>query len=102
MGIFSFLGLGRAGLRSALKRGAVVIDVRTAGEVDRGRVPGSLHIPVDRIHLSIGRIKAMNKPVVTVCSSGHRSGQAARVLRSAGLKDVYNGGNWEKVAKMIS
>jgi rhodanese-related sulfurtransferase len=102
MGIFSFLGRGRGGIRNALENGAVVIDVRTANEFDRGRVQGSINIPVDRIHLNIARIKGMNVPVVLVCSSGHRSGNAAKILREAGLKEVYNGGSWEKVAKMVS
>jgi rhodanese-related sulfurtransferase len=102
MGIFSFLGFGNSSVRNALKNGAVVIDVRTASEFDRGRVPGSLNIPVDRIAVSIPRIRGMERPVVLVCSSGHRSRNALRILKENGVKEVYNGGSWENVVGMLN
>ncbi len=101
MGIFSFLGFGTSSLRNALKKGAVVIDVRTANEFDRGKVPGSINIPVDRITVNIPRIKGMERPVVLVCSSGHRSRNALRILKTNGLKEVYNGGSWENVVRIL-
>lgn len=101
MGIFSFLGFGKNKIRAALKQGAVVIDVRTANEYDRGRVPGSLNIPVDRIRVSIGRIRDLQKPVVICCSSGDRSSKATAILKENGLKEVYNAGSWMSVMKMM-
>lgn len=97
MGIFSFLTGNR--LKRALQQGAVVIDVRTASEFDRGRVPGSLNIPVDRIAMNADRIKHMNKPVILCCSSGHRSKEAAQMLKKSGIIMVINAGSWEKVLK---
>lgn len=36
-------------LKSLLEKGSgFVVDVRTKDEVDRGRIPGSIHIPGDR------------------------------------------------------
>ncbi|HOZ69526.1 MAG TPA: rhodanese-like domain-containing protein [Chitinophagaceae bacterium] len=99
MGLFSFLSNGS--LKKALRQGAVIIDVRSASEYDRGRVPGSLNIPVDRIGASIPRIKGLNKPVICVCASGHRSRIAADTLKQAGLKEVYNGGSWERILRLI-
>lgn len=99
MGFFSFLSSGS--LKKALRQGAVIIDVRSASEYDRGRVPGSLNIPVDRIGASIPRIKGLNKPVICCCASGHRSRIAANTLKQAGLKEVYNGGSWESVLRLI-
>jgi phage shock protein E len=99
MGLFSFLSSGS--LKKAIRQGAVIIDVRSASEYDRGRVPGSLNIPVDRIAASIPRIKGLNKPVICCCASGHRSRIAANTLKQAGLKDVYNGGSWESVLRLI-
>lgn len=101
MGIFSFLGFGHSSLKEALKKGAVIIDVRTANEYDNGKVPGSINIPVDRIAANIQRIREMNRPVIFCCSSGSRSSQAASVARQHGIKDVYNGGNWIKVLDML-
>lgn len=101
MGLFSFLGLGKGPVRKALANGAVVIDVRTANEYDRGRIPGSLNIPVDRIRVSIGRIRELGRPIVLCCSGGDRSSKAFAILKENGIRDVYNGGNWVSVMKMI-
>jgi len=100
MGLFSFLSGNE--IKSALKNGAVVIDVRTAQEYDNGRVPGSINIPVDRIASSIERIRAMNKPIVLCCASGIRSKTAKAILQKQGLKNVFAGGNWEKVLRIMN
>lgn len=83
------------------KKGAVVIDVRTAGEYAEGHVKGSKNIPLDRISSEVEKIKKMNKPVITCCRSGARSGQATGILKSAGI-EVYNGGPWQSVRDAIS
>lgn len=100
MGLFDFFSRGK--LRRALREGAVILDVRSASEFDRGRVPGSINIPVDRIATSIARIRHMGKPVICVCASGHRSGQAVSQLKKAGVPDVYNGGNWESLLRLMN
>ena len=101
MGIFSFLGWGKGPVKKALANGAVVIDVRTANEYDRGRIPGSLNIPVDRIRVSIGRIRELQKPIVLCCSSGERSSKALAILKENGIREVYNGGNWSTIMKWL-
>jgi phage shock protein E len=102
MGLLSLLGFGNNKIKEALKAGAVIIDVRTAHEYDQGRIPQSVNIPVDRISANIERIKAMKKPIVLCCASGMRSGMAAGTLRSKGLRDVYNGGSWQRVLRMLN
>ncbi len=101
MGLLSFLGFGSGKIKEALKKGAVVIDVRTPQEYDMGHIPEAIHIPVDRIRIQAPRIKAMNRPVVLCCNSGTRSGKAQNFLKSEGVKEVYNGGNWEQLLKLI-
>ncbi len=101
MSILSFLGLGSGNLKEALKKGAVVIDVRTPNEFDQGKVPGSINIPVDRIAANTERIRQMNRPVVFCCNSGSRSGTATRILKEKGMKQVYNGGSWMSVLKIM-
>lgn len=100
MGILSIFGSGE--IKEALKKGAVVIDVRTAQEYDNGRVPGSVNIPVDRIATNIERIKAMNKPVIFCCASGIRSRTAKSIMQKQGMKNVYAAGSWEKVLKIMN
>lgn len=102
MGLFSFLNPGSGKIKNALKKGAIIIDVRTAQEYDRGHIPDAFNIPVDRIRVSVERIKAAKLPVVLCCNSGDRSSTALQYLKEAGVKEVYNGGNWEKVLKVMS
>jgi phage shock protein E len=101
MGILSFLGFGKGKIKAALQQDAVIIDVRTVNEYDGGKIPGSINIPVDRIAGNIDRIKAMNKPIVCCCASGMRSSMAVSQLKAKGIKNVYNGGNWTKVMKIL-
>ena len=101
--MFNFLfGFGKNKIKEAIKNGAIIIDVRTPHEYDRGKVPGSVNIPVDRMAISIERIKSMKKPIVLCCASGARSADAKRILTSAGVQDIYNGGSWESVLKIIN
>jgi rhodanese-related sulfurtransferase len=101
LSIFSFLGLGNGRLKEVLRKGAVIVDVRTAHEFDSGRVPASINIPVDKIGANVGRIKQLKKPVVLCCESGSRSAIAARILKENGIKEVYNGGSWLHVLKLV-
>lgn len=101
MGLLSFLGLGSGKIKNALRKGAIIIDVRSGTEYDRGHVPDAFNIPVDRIKVSADRLKEAKRPVILCCNSGERSGTAVQVLKAKGLKDVYNGGNWESLLKLM-
>jgi rhodanese-related sulfurtransferase len=86
-------------LAAYAQKGAVIIDVRTPGEFQSGHGKNSKNIPLDRIGKEASKIKAMNKPVIVCCRSGARSGQAASILKGAGV-DVINGGPWQNVANL--
>ncbi|HMK24460.1 MAG TPA: rhodanese-like domain-containing protein [Chitinophagaceae bacterium] len=101
MNLLSFFGLGSGKIKDALRRGAIVIDVRTPQEFDQGKVPGSINIPVDRIAVNAERIKNMTRPVVFCCASGARSSNAATIMKQKGMKEVYNGGSWYDVIKVL-
>lgn len=79
--------------KALAEAGAVIIDVRSPQEFDRGHIKGSKNIPVNIIQREMNAIKKLNKPVITVCQSGARSGMAKSVLKAAGI-EVYNGGSW--------
>ena len=102
MNLLLLFGFGNSKVKEALQHDAVIIDVRTAYEFDQGKVPNSINIPVDRIAVNAERIKQMKKPVVFYCSSGMRSATATRIMKEKGLKDVYNGGSWARVLKIIN
>ena len=101
MGLLSLLGFGSGKIKDALRNGAVVIDVRTAAEYDRGHIPKALNIPVDRINTSIQRIKGFARPVILCCNSGARSSIALQSLKANGVNQVYNGGSWENVLRLM-
>jgi rhodanese-related sulfurtransferase len=98
--MFSFL-FGKNKIKGAISKGAVIIDVRTPHEYDSGRIPQSINIPVDRISANVERIRSMKKPVIVCCESGMRSNTARNILKSAGV-EVYNGGSWESVLKIVN
>lgn len=88
-------------IKDYLNKDAVVLDVRTKMEWDEGHIDGSKHIVLNLIPLEVEQIKAWNKPVIAVCRSGGRSGQAAQFLRQHGV-DVINGGPWQNVAQFLN
>lgn len=90
------LGGETVDIKALLQRGAVIIDVRTPGEFQAGHTKGAINMPLDSIGSQVGRIKAMNKPVITCCRSGARSGSAASMLKAQGI-EAHNGGPWGDV-----
>ncbi len=68
-----------------------VVDVRDEDEFnDRlGHIPSAKLIPLSTLKESVAQIP-QDKPVITVCQSGSRSGQATVILRQAGLEKVAN------------
>ena len=84
-----------------MSNGAVIVDVRSTGEFKAGHIPGSINFPLDNIRSKVAELKKLNKPVITVCRSGARSGMAKSILKSAGL-EVYNGGPWTSLKNKIA
>ena len=102
MGFFNLLGnnTNTVSIEEYLEKNAIVIDVRTEMEFMEGHVSGSKNIPLDRISSFIEEIKKYDKPVITCCRSGARSGSAANTLKQNGI-DAINGGPWQNVAERI-
>ncbi|SDW15756.1 Rhodanese-related sulfurtransferase [Hydrobacter penzbergensis] len=89
----SLFGKDNQELVRAFENGAVIVDVRTAAEFSQGHIPGSKNIPLNELKLKSDLIRKWNKPVITVCRSGNRSGIAKGILKATGI-DAYNGGAW--------
>jgi len=66
-----------------------VIDVREDWEFAEGYIPGATLIPLGSLPDRAGEIPT-DKPVVLVCRSGNRSGQAFRFLSGEGYDNVSN------------
>jgi glyoxylase-like metal-dependent hydrolase (beta-lactamase superfamily II)/rhodanese-related sulfurtransferase len=65
----------------------VLVDVRNAGELAAGAVPGARHIPLAQLPHHLAELPR-DRPVVTYCAGGYRSGVAASLLRREGHPDV--------------
>jgi rhodanese-related sulfurtransferase len=65
-----------------------IVDVRADFEWAEGRIPGSLHVPLDQLPTRAGEIDR-ERPIVFVCRSGSRSAMAAEAFRASGL-DAHN------------
>ena len=87
-------------IKDYLEKGAVVLEVRTLEEWNEGHVEGSKHIVLTVIPLELEQIKSWEKPVIAVCRSGARSGQAAQFLSNNGI-DTINGGPWQNVEQHV-
>jgi peroxiredoxin family protein/rhodanese-related sulfurtransferase/TusA-related sulfurtransferase len=70
------------------KKGAIIIDVRTAEEYMAGRIDGSINIDLNELRGRISEIPR-DKPLITYCQIGFRGYLAERILRQKGF-DVSN------------
>ncbi|HEX2895257.1 MAG TPA: rhodanese-like domain-containing protein [Marmoricola sp.] len=64
-----------------------VIDLRNAGELAEGTIPGTVHLPLAELRRRMDELDS-NKPTVLHCAGGWRSSVGASLLRAAGFPDV--------------
>lgn len=64
----------------------VLLDVREDDEWSGGHAPQATHVPLGSLDPAA---VARDRPIITVCRSGNRSGKAAATLAAAGF-DVRN------------
>jgi len=75
----------------------IIVDVRTPEEFARGKVAGSVNIPLQELQSRVDEFRGMKGNIVLCCASGNRSRMAAQLLRQLGLENVYNAGSWMDV-----
>lgn len=83
-----------------VRKGAMIIDVRSPAEFQTGHIKGSINIPVDQISKKASDLKKKNKAIITCCLSGGRSGSARSILAAAGI-ECYNGGPWQSLQSKL-
>lgn len=68
-----------------------ILDVRTPVEFQSGHIPGAVLIPVQQLAKRIGEIAAQrDRKVFVYCRSGNRSTVAAKILKDAGFRAIFN------------
>ena len=77
-----------AELEGLLAEDAVVlVDIRNQGEVEQGRIPGSVHIPLAQLRARLDLLPT-DRLIVVHCAGGWRSSVAASLLRAQGFDNV--------------
>lgn len=80
---------------------AVILDVRTPGELRSGMIPDALHLDFYQGHDFIHELQKLDKEkhYYVYCRSGNRSGKACEIMNQLGIAEAYNlmGGmlDWE-------
>jgi rhodanese-related sulfurtransferase len=101
--IKQLFGIGpKADFAELVRQGAIIMDVRTKNEFVGGHIKRSVNIPVNMLSNNLSRFKDKDKPIITCCASGMRSGSAKNFLKSNGYTQVYNGGSWSGLQNKIS
>ncbi|MFT5214991.1 MAG: phage shock protein E [Glaciecola sp.] len=102
MGIFEFLfGNQQKKRADYLKKGAVILDVRTDREYQSGAIKGAKHIPLDTLRNHVNELKNLNKPIIVYCASGVRSAKATKFLNLNNI-DAINGGGVNSLKSIIN
>ena len=104
-----FLTISKAGQISAkdaatyLKNGALVIDVRTAGEFSSGHLTNAINIPLDEIATAVPqRWPDKSRVLLLHCQSGMRSGVAQKKLNSLGYTNAFNLVSYSRAQKILA
>lgn len=101
MGFLDFIfGAKKRQVEEYLKNGAVILDVRTQSEWDKGHIEHAKHVPLDQLQQKVEELKQLNKPFIVCCESGIRSAKAAKYLNLNNI-EATNGGGWVSLKKKL-
>ncbi len=88
--------------KELIKKGAVIIDVRSKDEFGGGHVKGAINIPLDVLDKNIDNIGGGDTHIITCCLSGGRSTMAKNILNARGFNNVHNGGGWQSLQNKLA
>jgi len=69
--------------------GTRILDVRTGGEFETAHIPGSYNVPLETLVEHVDEFGSIEQPIVLVCQSGGRAGQAHNRLSSEGKESLH-------------
>ena len=89
--------------REHLKKGALLVDVRTVEEFNAGHLTNAVNIPLDQIKEALPRrVPDKSQVLLLHCRSGRRSGIAEKELRALGYTNAFNLGSYQQAEKIVS
>ncbi len=86
-------------MKELVAKGALILDVRTAGEYRQGHIKGSVNVPLNVLPKKLSKLKK-NQVIITCCASGMRSASAKSILKSKGF-EAHNGGSWHSLQRKL-
>ena len=79
-----------------------LIDVREPEElIANGAIEGATNIPLGEIEERKNDILSLEGNIIFFCRSGTRSGKATDFFKNEGLDNVFNGGSYETLSKLV-
>ena len=91
-----------ANAQARLKEGALLIDVRTAGEFTGRHLAGAVNIALDDLGAKLPRlVKDKEKVLLLHCQSGMRSGVAVKKAKAMGYVNAFNIGSYGRAEKIV-
>jgi phage shock protein E len=95
--------ISAARAREHLRKGALVIDVRSAQEFSSGHISDAVNFPLEGIETSLPRrIQDKNRVLLLHCQSGMRSSVASKKLQNLGYVNAFNLGSYQRAAQLAS
>ena len=76
----------------SLQEDAQILDVRTAIEVEEGKIPNALNIDILNPNEFMAKIEKLDKSLhyFVYCKAGMRSAQACTIMQQLGFDHTYN------------
>jgi rhodanese-related sulfurtransferase len=78
--------------RQMVRKGALLVDLRSKREYDERHAEGAVNMSVDELETKMSTLPP-TQPVVLYCHTGARAGVATAKLRKQGYKNVHNLGS---------
>ena len=83
-----------------LKKGAILLDVRTQEEFVGNHLEGAVNIPLSEIEESLALIRKWERPVVVYSAKDQRSRQAAIKLHNHGIP-AFDAGPMDSLRELL-
>jgi phage shock protein E len=85
-----------------LKKGALVIDVRTPAEFSAGHLPNAINIPLQQFESEAPLpLKNKNQVLLLHCQGGMRSTKAKKLLDGLGYTNVFDLGAYSRASQIV-